>query len=203
MTFTVFADTSKVCAEMSWNAVAVTVCLHFDKANPSPTDFANLSAEVAKQWALQLLPRQTSELILGDVVAFDLSSEGAPKFVNSDENGSPGTNGVDSLPNNVAALISHRTIFTGRSARGRSYFPGMSAGQELAGLLTVAARDVTLAAWGTFITAIQAAVGWQFVIAQRFSNGVQLTTGVTRDVTSEILKLEFGTQRRRQVPSAT
>ena len=137
---------------------------------------------------------------MGDVVVYDLSADGAPKYVNSDESGTQGVAVADSVPNNTSLVVSHRTESTGRSGRGRTYIPGFSEIAESNGLLLASFRDDVLTAWGTFISGIEL-LGWAFVVAQRFASGVQLTTGIMREVVTEILKLQLGTQRRRQVPS--
>lgn len=200
--FTVFPDGAKAALEMSWNGVEVSIILHFEKSSPTSTDFTNLAAEVAAGFADDLMPELTEELFMGEVVVYDLSAENAPKYVNTDESGTQGTLVGDSVPNNTSPVISHRTEATGRSGRGRTYLPGISEAQESNGLLSSGLRDDLLTAWGTFITGIEA-LGWAFVIAQRFSGGSQLTTGIMREVVTEILKLQLGTQRRRQVQSAT
>lgn len=158
---------------------------------------------MADEWAVEMLQRQSEDISIGDVVVYDLTEEGAPKYTNSDENGSPGTVAVDAVPNNTAGVISHRSVDTGRSSRGRSYFPGMSETNVVNGLISGSYRDSVLINWGQMISGIFTATGWVFVIAQRFSDGVQLTTGVTRDVTTEIMLTQVGTQRRRQVRSET
>lgn len=198
MTFTTFADTAKVAVDFAWNGEAISVILHFDKSSPTPADFIALAAQVAADWAADIMPELTDEITMGDVTAYDLSSEGAPKYVNSDEDGTAGTKIGDPVPNNTAILISHRTNDTGRSARGRSYIPGLVETDESDGLLTAAKQALMVTAWGDFITAV-AAIGWDFVVAQRFSGGVQLAVGVVRAVTSEVVRLNLGTQRRRQV----
>jgi hypothetical protein len=149
-----------------------------------------------------MMNKASNELIMGDVVVYDLSEEFAPKYISSDENGTPGTDGTDSIPNNTAALLSHRTATTGRSGRGRNYLPGVSEAQESGGTLGSTLRDGLLISWAVLISDLDA-IGWVLQVAQRFEDGVQLTTGVMRPVTSEIMKLQFGTQRRRQVQTAS
>lgn len=201
MVFTTFADTAKVAVNMSWNGVPVSVILHFQKATPSVGDFTTLADIVSAEWAAHMLQEQVSELTIVDITAYDLSSEGAPKYVNTDEAGTAGGDAGDGVPNNTCMLVSHRTTATGRSGRGRSYIPGMLETDESDGLMLAAKQTALVTQWGLFIAGI-AATGWDFVIAQRFSDGVQLAVGIARDVVTEIIKRQLGTQRRRQVPSA-
>lgn len=201
MAFTIFVDGAKLCVEFSWNLVAVTTCLHFKKTSASPTDYQELADTMAAEWAAEMQPLLTTEILMGEVVAYDLNEEFAPKYISLDEVGTPGTSSSDSVPNNTAVLVSHRTAQTGRSGRGRNYVPGLSEVAESDGLLVAATRDNLLTAWGTMITNV-ALTGWEFQVAQRWSDGVQLETGVMRPVVTEIILLELATQRRRQVRSA-
>lgn len=201
MAFTVFPNGAKAAIEFDLNGVACSLTLHFEKESPPTGSFTALAAEIAAGFADDMLDNLTEEFVMGDVVVYDLSAQDAPNYINSDESGSAGVTVADSVPNNTAMVISHRTDATGRSSRGRTYLPGFSETNESNGLLLAAARDFVLADWGTFIAGIEA-LGWLFVVAQRFSAGSQLATGVMRAVTTEIIKLQLGTQRRRQVPSA-
>lgn len=200
MPFTVFVDGAKLCLEFSWNLVAVTTCVHFKHPAPGAGDFQALADTGAAAWAVRLVPQTSNQLAMGQVEVFDLSEEFAPKFVSLDEVGTLGAKAADSVPNNTSPVISHRTAATGRSGRGRNYIPGISEADEGLGKLQSTFRDALLIAWGNFITDI-AVTGWEEQVAQRFLDGVQLTTGVMRPVVTEIMTLQLGTQRRRQVPS--
>lgn len=202
MTFTVFPNGAKGVIDFDWNGVGVSVVLHFEKVSPSVADYTALADALGLQWDTILNAELSNELTQGITTVYDLSEEFAPKYENADESGNPGDVIGDSVPNNTSALVSHRSTATGRSGRGRTYVPGVVEADESDGLLLPAFRTTLLTAWGAFITAVEL-TGWVFVVAQRFLNGAQLTTGVMREVVTEILKLQLGTQRRRQVQSAT
>lgn len=201
MVFTTFANGAKGVVDFSWNGTPASVILHWEKAAPVEADYIALAAALALEWKNEMMPLLSNDLVMGDVTVYDLSAEFAPKFVNSSQNGSPGIAVGDSVPNNTSALLSHRTTATGRSGRGRTYLPGIVESDESDGLLTTGRRTTLVSDWADFIVAVGLS-GWDFVIAQRFSAGVQLTVGVLRDVVTEILKLQLATQRRRQVQSA-
>ncbi len=202
MAFTVFVDGAKLCCEFSWNGVACTICVHWLHDAPDAGDFQALADTFAASYATNMMLHVTSEIAMGDVVVYDLSEEHAPKYTSSDENGTPGTDGTDSIPNNSAGIISHRSATTGRSGRGRNYIPGISEAKESGGTLGTAIRNSILAAWATIVSDV-AVDGWTLQVAQRFEDGVQLTTGVMHAVTTEIMKQQLGTQRRRQVQTAS
>ena len=197
MAFTTFADTGKACMFFTWNGVKVSVCAHFDKTNPSATDFQNLADDWGDAWNGDMKANLSDDITLGDSVVYDLSAEDAPVYTYTGVNGNPGTVLVDSLPNNTAAVISHRTDDRGRSARGRSYIPGLTENNIINGIFASAFVTAMLADWATMITLV-AVNGWDLVVAQRFDAGVQLAVGVTRAVTTELMSTSPGTQRRRQ-----
>ncbi len=201
MTVTVFTDGAKACIGFDLNGVGVSVCLHFEMTSPQTQDYIDLAAAVAAEWADHMLASQSNDLTMADVTVYDLSAESAPKYINSDENGSPGTDATDAAPNNSAVIVSHRTTQTGRSGRGRTYVPGISETDVVDGLLSTAYVNEVTTNWGLFITGVETATSWEFVVAQRWADGVQLTTGVMREVVTEIITRHIGTQRRRQVPS--
>lgn len=202
MAFTVFPDGAKGVISFSWHGEDASIVLHFEKVTPSEADYIALADQLGEQWDTEINPELSDELIQGTTTVYDLSEEFAPKYENSDESGQTGDVVGDAVPNNTAALVSHRTTATGRSGRGRTYIPGVVEADESDGLLVAGFRTDLLTAWGAFITAVEL-TGWVFVVAQRFLSGVQLTTGVMREVVTEILRLQLGTQRRRQVQSAT
>jgi len=201
MAFTAFPEGARGDIFFSWNGVGTSIGLHFEKPTPIPADFVTLALRLAVDFAANMRAFQTAEVVMGDVVVRDLSSVGAPKFTDSSSSGLLGLDGTDAVPNNTAPIVSHRTLATGRSGRGRTYLVGLSEVKESNGLLLSGTRDSILAAWGVFITAVEVS-GWVFSVAQQFSAGVRLVTGVMRPVITEIMLQELGTQRRRQVPSA-
>jgi len=202
MAFTVFADGAKACIGFDLNGVAVSICLHWQKASPAEADYIALADQLGAAWSSRMLASQSNDLTQGTTTVYDLSAEGAPKFENTDESGDPGTEAGDSLANNTAMIISHRTTATGRSGRGRTYMPGVSELDVTDGKASAAYKSEVATAWGLLITDVEVATGWTFVVAQRFSAGVQLTTGIMREVVTEIVTQQLATQRRRQVQSA-
>ncbi len=197
MAFTVFANTSRVCLFFTWNTVKCSVCCHFDHASPSAADYLNLATDFADEWDVHMKPNQSSDLALGDCIAYDLNAADSPSYTYTGVNGNAGGSAIDSTPNNTAGVISHRTVDRGRSARGRTYVPGFTENNIVNGKFDATTVTALLADWASIVAGV-AVNGWTLVVAQRFDDGIQLATGVTRVVTTEIMSESPGTQRRRQ-----
>jgi hypothetical protein len=107
-----------------------------------------------------------------------------------------GTSG-DTMPLNVAVVVTHRTATRGRSGRGRTYVAGLPRGAWITtGFSSTLISDVE-----NYVEAIRAAIvaeGWEFVIRSAQQNGVVLNPAVARPVTEVTIRnAEPGTQRRR------
>lgn len=110
----------------------------------------------------------------------------------------PGSGSGGPQANHTTFCLSLRTGLTGRSARGRFYTLGVQA-TDLASINTVTAtyRNNWITALGLLRVAA-AADGWTLGVVSRQNNGVKLTTGVFRTVTTIIaVNDQLDTQRRR------
>lgn len=114
---------------------------------------------------------------------------------------------IEAAPNNVAACISFRTGFAGRSFRGRNYVPGIPNDQvnlntlEPDWMLAVkAAYDLLLPA-GTALPG-----GWEWVIVSRFSgvdvngNPIPRTVATVTLVVSTLFTNAIVDSQRRRLP---
>jgi len=103
----------------------------------------------------------------------------------------PGTSAGNSLPLQCAAVVSLRTGFAGRQARGRLYLP-VSANTLVTHQLTSATITNIANAWETFLEAVStlAAVGSVSVVSQ-------VGSGTVRPVTQLIVDSRLDIQRRR------
>lgn len=140
-------------------------------------------------WHASTFYRETYAKSLENIV--DIES------VNNDSSGF-GTASGAAQPNQTSFAIKHTTGFTGRSARGRSYMFGMTAGMLFDGnTVTAAYADAMVGKFDDLRTAALA-IGWTFVVVSRQSDNVPLTTGITRAVTeSGYADLQIDTQRGR------
>lgn len=197
MTFVPFPNTVSLTHRFTWNSQEVSFGIHLSRAGYTPANAQLLADDAGASWLLELATQQVDKLVADVVTVQDLSEQGAPNYENPDVIGETGEILSDGVPNNTSLLISHRTADTGRSARGRTYMPGMNEGSVEDGLPTNAALIAWSSIWAAYIVDVEFQ-GWTFVVAQRMEDGVPLGTGVTREVTDEIFPVRLGTQRLRQ-----
>jgi len=176
-------QTAPNCAEavVGWSLAGAPMknILTFERtAGYTLVDLENLANAVDTWWAAQVKPLTSNQctydgtLVRGlelenDQTAFDASGVGI------------GGNSSPACPANAAACITHRSAFTGRSARGRTYFGGFGVNQVgnaqgWIGTLCPALAD-------TFIV-LRAAValsGWSHVVISRFAQGVKRNFAIT------------------------
>jgi hypothetical protein len=106
------------------------------------------------------LPTTTS---LAFVSLRDRNAEDQP-ITSSNGAAHPGTSVSPSLPNEVAAVLTLRTAFTGPAHRGRIYVPGLATNALGAGNVIAAAAVTALANWGSIIAGVLQGQGYLFCI---------------------------------------
>lgn len=197
MAFTAFPDVGRACVDFDLNTVNVSICINFKKAGATPTDFQLIADSIGTEYAAVLMPQMSNDLIQGETTVYDMATETSPVYTSINGSGTVGGAPQDSTPNNATFLISHRTLTRGRSGRGRTYAPGLSETNVVDGQISTGRVASLLTEWLTFIINVESTTSANFVIAQRFSGGVQLVTGITHSVTTEIVPRRVASQRRR------
>jgi len=114
--------------------------------------------------------------------------------------GQDGTATGSPLPNNQSLVITHRSGFSGRSARGRTYlFPTASSFLSTPAVLTSGYSTVANDLGSALIT-VATTFGWSFVVLSRFSGKVKRPVGVGFNVaTSGTRNLRIDSQRNRLI----
>lgn len=101
------------------------------------------------------------------------------------------------LPYQCAFCVTHLSGFTGRSARGRTYFAFLTEDQQASGLISGTLASQFVGALD-FIRSQMESAGWTHVIVSRYSGGVKRATAQTLDVIGYRARdTELDTQRRR------
>lgn len=104
------------------------------------------------------------------------------------------------LPNNAALCITHLTGATGRSARGRSYVPGLPVVHQFDSTHMETAYCGVVADHFDALRSALTDAGWAFVIISRFSGGLRRPFGVTRFVTDSVARNNtIDSQRNRLI----
>jgi hypothetical protein len=118
----------------------------------------------------------------------------------------PGSSATEALPNEVAAVVTLRTAFAGRSARGRIYTMGYTVGSTGAGNVMIPGVVVSLGQWAASISGVFAASGLTFCLGlphrlayvSAAGRPVPERIATTLDVTSTVVRdNHWDSQRRR------
>ncbi len=119
--------------------------------------------------------------------------------VTADVNAGAGRTIEEGLPNQVTFAIKKQSGLTGRSARGRLYWIGLTVNmlQANENQLILADADAVEAAVDAMRAAITATI-WQAVIVSRFNDNVKRPTGIVNNwVSSDAVDIKIDTQRPR------
>lgn len=146
------------------------------------------------------LPLQPVEAVFLRVEVRGLTVEN-DLFATSVVGAGDGEDIIEAYPNNVTFSVKKVSGFTGRSARGRSYWIGIPTDKTSSpdeNHVTGAYRDDLVAAIDVIRTTINAEFNWDAVLVSRFSGGVKRAAGVTFDwVGSVAVDDRIDTQRGR------
>lgn len=102
---------------------------------------------------------------LAGVSIRDVNTPNAP-LITSTNAAVPGTSASPEMPDEVAAVITLRTSFTGPAYRGRMYVPGWATNALAAGNVIAAAAVTALNSWGGTIAGALAAGTYTWVLGQ-------------------------------------
>lgn len=172
-------------------------CLTLRKSAGAPedTDLAQATADGGAWWTNNLKGLLGNWVTLKEIVATDLTSEGAPQ--NRVTVNETGTDASTSIPLSNAIVISHRTAKRGRSYRGRTYLSGW----PRASLNT---PNTITGAWATGVAGHFASLktlldghGLDHVVASKRHNGAVTSPAEVNEVISYVVDTLVDSQRRR------
>lgn len=172
--------------------------LYFRHAGGWSSEFLGITAELLADW-YTTGPRSimTSQLVLREVYAADLSSENGEVYTHAVANDPGGPETVPPLPNNVALCVSFRTGLRGRSYRGRNYVCGWTENVVNGNAVTAAAAATVQTAYNQLLN-LGGSGQLQWVVVSRYADGQPRVTGVATPVlTAVIVDLIVDSQRRR------
>lgn len=182
----------------TWSTQVIETVLHFQPDNPpDPGNMAELGAELVGWWSSDIRPVVPTTLTLTQVKLVDLSTETG--LVLNYSTGLPlvGTGASPSLPNNVACVITKRTLLRGRSFRGRIYHPGLMENQVVDNTVSGTTVSGLLGIYGQLRTFSTTSADWNMVVVSRYSNNAPRATGVATFVNSLSCDGTIDSQRRR------
>lgn len=199
MAFQAVPDTAQITVEYTQNN---EICLNtFYGLKPGGynlTELGQLANSIDNGVGASWLPIQTQDTTYNRTIVRGLALENDLEVVDSGNFG-PGLALFRGSPNNVTYSIKKSSGLTGRSARGRCYWIGLSNAD-----LDINENRVTGGAAVAIIAAVEAirvataVLGWQPVLVSRFSGGVQRLIGVTFPwVSTDAVNDNIDSQRRR------
>jgi len=199
MAFQPVVDTVEVTVIYTQNLQSVTNTFNAKKPGGyTQTDLTTLAALVDGLVASSLLPVQTADAVYQQTEVRGLAVENDLFALDGTSSG-PGAVAISGLPNNVTLSLKKSSIFTGRSARGRWYFIGLTQSD-----LDVNENQVVQARVDGAVAAVEALrVGvltgpFTPVIVSRFTGGAPRVGGLTFDwVSTTSVNRNVDSQRGR------
>lgn len=182
------------------NGVPMENVLHFRKESAtawSSAQLGDLNSAVITNWAVDIVPLFASGYVALSVYCRDLTFEAGAVFEGNFPPGTAGQADGETLPGNVALVLTHTTGLAGRSFRGRTYFGGLSE-------LSVAANNAVSGfvsnlgeGFSNFIGTL-AGNDFLLVVASKYSNNAPRSPGIMTTVqNSSFRDTRVDSQRRR------
>lgn len=153
---------------------------------PTEAICQSVATACAVWWTNNVDSIVTSQLALREVYVKSLAVENGPQASFSSGFPAAGTLADDPLPNSVSIAASLRTGLTGRSARGRWFWQGLTESQVTGNVVTTGSLGDIDAA----LTALRATIvglGYLWVIVSFISGGVPRVGGPVYFVVNDIL----------------
>lgn len=202
MAFQSVPDTIEVDFNMSYKTIPIQNTFYVKVAGADYTQGSaeDLGSALAAWFAATYVDRLPADLVGVNITLRGLENANDFLVIDTDIAGEPGVRTND-FPNNVAWAVRRNSGLTGRSARGRVFWPIASADRNASSENFVDATSAAaiVAILNLFESAAQGAVASATeVIVSRFSGGVKRTTGITFPVVNySYSDLKFDTMRGR------
>lgn len=201
MAFQKVVDTAQISVIYTYNGEPAQNVFYAEHAGGYLlADLVALADQIDANVGLTWLPDQPAQASYVRTEVRGLAVENDLLVINNDTAGSGGDAG-EALPGNVTFSIKKSSPFTGRSARGRTFWIGIPRSR-----LEVADRNELTALYVSEIVAnvdlirsqTNIVPGWQAVLVSRFTEGAKRSEGVTFDwVSSSAVDLVVDTNRGR------
>jgi hypothetical protein len=165
---------------------------------PTAANVSALATACEQWWEDNVVAITPSNLTLREVFVRDQSQLNGFAATAAPAGAIPGTGGGASLPNNVSICASIRTLFTGRSARGRWYWQGLMEPDVVDNEVN-SGRLADIDAALTNLASVIAGLSHFWVIASYFQNGAPRVGGPVYFVVDQIVFVDgvVDSQRRR------
>lgn len=177
--------------------IELTQYYNFD--DPPPTSAMTTLGESLVDWFdTQLSTPLSTNLGLREVVVTDLSTATSPQVTVLPTATVTGKDDAPASPGNVALCVSFRTVFRGRSFRGRNFVPGIPSDQITGNTVATGVVEAIESAYNVLRVEHTASIDGQWGVVSRFSLGAPRVAGVFTPITTiVVVDANVDSQRRR------
>lgn len=188
----------KVC--MRYRQAGQQVCnvYHVDNGtSPSADDLTAIATTFGDWYESYAKANQSPSLVLEAIEVTDISVSSGAGIEYVPSGGVVGTNGGNPLANSITLAVKLATGFTGRSKRGRSYWPGLTTDDMAdANHVTGAFASDLAVVFDHLITLLEGA-GTPLSVLSLFTSGLPRLAGVLTHITNALVNTTVDNQRRR------
>ncbi len=198
MAFIPVPNTVRISLVFSHEGQTIVNTVHASKSGgPSAGDLAALASSMQGWWVTYLAPYSSQNFCLQQVNVVDLSAADAPSYWLAVSPAECGTVAEEGWTANVAAVISFRSDFRGRNARGRMFVAGLKRSYLDSAVEMTGACQTNLLIAAVNIAGALATSGFVQTIASRYFENAPRLAGVTYEVVSAVVDAFLDSQRRR------
>jgi len=182
----------------NWNAQIVETVLQFQCTTAlTPTLMNQAGAFLVTWWKDVIDGYMSNSLSLIQVKLTDMTTQIAPVINYATGLPAAGTNASPTMPNNVACVITKRTLLRGRSFRGRIYHPGLCEAQVVANSVDGPTLTALITEYNKLIHFTTVGASWDMVVMSRYHDNAPRTTADSNQVTNLTSDGVVDSQRRR------
>ena len=198
MPFVPVPNTAKFSVVFDRGTEAMVNVFHFDRTGTWGLSELTSGAQTVLDWArTSLMPLLHNHVILNRVEARGLRAQEDVTVVVRPATAVTGGRALDLTPGNVAFAVTHVTGFTGRSARGRTFFGGLSE-QDVVGDRIVIGHANALTATLITLLNVMLSSNWRMVVVSYRTNRQARTQGFVYPIQSfKYTDTILDSQRRR------
>jgi len=177
------------------------ITLGFSQAGAwGASEINQLAVDVADAFVTNALPFMASNYVYEQTVATGLRTDPDVTATSDTASGTPGGSLVVAPPNNVTLAISFRTGLTGRSARGRNFWPGLVASTVTDNEVSAVAAN-QIAGWYEASFLPPGGISdWTWVVISRFSGGAPRVSGIVTPITQVVIVDTVVDSQRMRLP---